>query len=141
MIAKPPDMKNGGRTTNQSSTCGQYDSQSEEEHDVSSQKSGIAQRDCGMTCQQSTIQHPYRQELIINVMSRAKTKEKGKTTRQTKKLGKSKSIIKALNRTLNTTRLEKENLEWFITRFERNYAEVEKLGETISPSLLSASKG
>ena len=71
-------------------------------------------------------------------MIRAKTKEKGKTTRQTKKPGKSKSIIKALNRTLNTTRLEKENLEWLITRFERNYAEVEKLRKTLSPLLLSA---
>ena len=138
MIAKPPDMKNGGRTTNQPSTCGQYDSQSEEEHDVSCQKSGIAQRDCGMTCQQSTIQRPYHQELIISVMIRATTRAKGKTTRQIKKPGKSKNIIKAFNRTLNTTRLEKENLEWFITRFERNYAEVEKLRKTLSPLLLSA---
>ena len=39
---------------------------------------------------------------------------------------------------LSTIRAKKETLEWYIARFERNYAEVEKLGETLSPSLLSA---
>ena len=72
-----------------------------------------------MTCQQSTTQRPCHHKL---------------TTRA----GEHKNIIKAFNMFLSTIRSEKETLEWYIARFERNYAEVEKLGETLSPSLLAA---
>ena len=57
-------------------------------------------------------------------------KEKSGTNKHT-------NIIKAFNLLLNTTRSKNEDLEWYIARFERNYAEVEKLGETLSSSLLS----
>ena len=40
------------------------------------------------------------------------------------------NIVKVLNLFLNTTRSKSENLVEYITRFERNYAEVKKLGET-----------
>ena len=59
-------------------------------------------------------------------------------TRPTEKSSEHKNIFKAFNLFLSTIRSEKEDLEWYIARFERNYAEVEKLGETLSPSLLSA---
>ena len=47
------------------------------------------------------------------------------------------NIIKALNLFLNTTRSKIEDLEWYIARFERNYAEVKKLGESLSSTCLS----
>ena len=72
-----------------------------------------------MTCQQSTTQRPCHHKL---------------TTRA----GEHKNIIKAFNMFLSTIRSEKETLEWYIARFERNYAEVEKLGKILSPLLLSA---
>ena len=59
-------------------------------------------------------------------------------TRPTEKSSEHKNIIKAFNLFLSTTRSENEDLEWYIARFERNYAEVKKLGEILSPSLLSA---
>ena len=46
-------------------------------------------------------------------------------------------MVKVLNQFLNTTRARSENLVDYITRFERNYAEVKKLGETLSPTCLS----
>ena len=46
-------------------------------------------------------------------------------------------MVKVLNQFLNTTRARGENLVDYITRFERNYAEVKKLGETLSPTCLS----
>ena len=46
-------------------------------------------------------------------------------------------MVKVLNQFLNTTRARNENLVDYITRFERNYAEVKKLGETLSPTCLS----
>ena len=46
-------------------------------------------------------------------------------------------MVKVLNLFLNTTRSRSENLVEYITRFERNYAEVKKLGETLSPTCLS----
>ena len=46
-------------------------------------------------------------------------------------------MVKILNLFLNTTRARSENLVDYITRFERNYAEVKKLGETLSPTCLS----
>ena len=46
-------------------------------------------------------------------------------------------MFKVLNQFLNTTRARNENLVDYITRFERNYAEVKKLGETLSPTCLS----
>ena len=42
------------------------------------------------------------------------------------------NIVKVLNLFLNTTRSKNEDLEWYIARFERNYAEVKKLGESLS---------
>ena len=63
------------------SICGRYDELNEEEHDVSCQKSKIAQSDCGMTCQQSTIQRPCHQKPITSVMTRATTRAKEKITR------------------------------------------------------------
>ena len=119
-------------------TRGKHNEQNEEEHDVSCQKSKIAQSDCGMTCQQSTIQRPCHQKPTTSAMTRATTRAEEKITRPIKKAGEHKNIIKAFNMFLSTTRLEKENLEWYIARFERNHAEVEKLGETLSPLLLLA---
>ena len=46
-------------------------------------------------------------------------------------------IAKVLNLFLNTTRSKNEDLEWYIARFERNYAEVKKLGESLSSTCLS----
>ena len=46
-------------------------------------------------------------------------------------------MVKVLNQFLNTTRSRGENLVDYISRFERNYAEVKKLGETFSPTCLS----
>lgn len=46
-------------------------------------------------------------------------------------------MVKILNQFLNTTRAKNENLVDYITRFERNYAEVKKMGETLSPTCLS----
>ena len=46
-------------------------------------------------------------------------------------------MVKILNQFLNTTRAKNENLVDYITRFERNYAEVKKLGESLSPTCLS----
>ena len=46
-------------------------------------------------------------------------------------------IAKALNLFLNTTRSKNEDLEWYIARFERNYAKVKKLGESLSSTCLS----
>ena len=46
-------------------------------------------------------------------------------------------MVKVLNLFLNTTRSKNENLVEYITRFERNYAEVKKLGESLSPTCLS----
>ena len=46
-------------------------------------------------------------------------------------------MVKILNSFLNTTRTNGENLVDYITRFERNYAEVKKLGETFSPTCLA----
>ena len=40
-------------------------------------------------------------------------------------------MVKVLNQFLNTTRARSENLVDYITRFERNYAKVKKLGETL----------
>ena len=48
------------------------------------------------------------------------------------------NMVKVLNLFLNTTRSKSENLVGYITRFERNYAEVKKLGETLSRMLLDA---
>ena len=47
------------------------------------------------------------------------------------------NIVKVLNLFLNTTRSKNEDLEWYIARFERNYAEVKKLGESLSSTCLS----
>ena len=47
------------------------------------------------------------------------------------------NMVKVLNLFLNTTRSKSEDLEWYIARFERNYAEVKKLGESLSPTCLS----
>ena len=91
-----------------------------------------------MTCQQPTTQRPCHPKPTTSAMTRATTRAKEKITRPTEKASEHKNIIKAFNMFLSTTRSEKENLEWYIARFERNYAEVEKLGETLSPSLLSA---
>ena len=70
---------------------------------------------------------------------------RGTTPKSKKKVGEHKNIIKALNMFLSTIRSEKETLEWYIARFERKYAKVEKLGETVvgSSSLktCTASKG
>ena len=66
------------------------------------------------------------------------TRAKEEITKPIKKAGERKNIIKALNVFLSTIRAKKETLEWYIARFERNYAEIERLGETLSPSLLSA---
>ena len=46
-------------------------------------------------------------------------------------------MVKVLNLFLKTTRSKSENLVEYITRFERNYAEVKKLGQTLSPTCLS----
>ena len=46
-------------------------------------------------------------------------------------------MVKVLNQFLNTTRERHENLVDYITRFERNYAEVTKMGEILSPTCLS----
>ena len=45
-------------------------------------------------------------------------------------------MVKVLNKFLNTTRANSESLVDYITRFERHYAEVKKLGETLSPTCL-----
>ena len=119
-------------------TCGQHNEQNEKEHDVSCQKCKLAQCDCGMTCQQSTTQRPCHPKPTTSATTRATTRAKEMITRPTEKSSEHKNIIKAFNLFLSTTRSEKEDLEWYIARFERNYAEVEKLGETLSPSLLSA---
>ena len=47
-------------------------------------------------------------------------------------------MVEILNQFLNTTRTGTENFVDFITRFERNYAEVKKLGETFSPTCLES---
>ena len=46
-------------------------------------------------------------------------------------------MVKVLNQFFNTTRERNENLVDYITRFERNYAEVTKMGEILSPTCLS----
>ena len=46
------------------STCGQHDEQNEEEHDVSCQKSKIAQSDCGMTCQAANHTEPMSSKML-----------------------------------------------------------------------------
>ena len=56
------------------------------------------------------------------------TRAKGEITKPIKKAGERKNIIKALNMFLGTIRSKKETLEWYIARFERNYAEVKKKG-------------
>ena len=65
--------------------------------------------------------------------------DKKMVTRPKKKLEMDKhaDIAKVLNLFLNTTRSKNEDLEWYIARFERNYAEVKKLGESLSPTCLS----
>ena len=52
-------------------------------------------------------------------------------------LNKHADMVKILNNFLNTSRHRGENLINFISRFERNYAEVKKMGETFSPTCLS----
>ena len=71
-------------------------------------------------------------------MTRAMNRAKETITRPTGKSSEHINIFEAFNRFLSTTRSENEDLEWYIARFERNYAEVKKLGEILSPSLLSA---
>ena len=50
------------------------------------------------------------------------------------RMNKHADMVKVLNLFLNTTRSRSKNLVEYITRFERNYAEVKKLGETLSPT-------
>ena len=52
-------------------------------------------------------------------------------------LNKHADMVKILNNFLNTSRNRGENLIDFISRFERNYSEVKKMGETFSPTCLS----
>ena len=46
-------------------------------------------------------------------------------------------MIKTLNTFLNTTKMKTETLIDFIVRFEKNYAEVKKMGESLSPTCLA----
>ena len=89
-----------------------------------------------MTCQQSTTKSPCHSELKT---SAATTSAKEMITRpkETYEMNEHTNIVKALNLFLNTTRLKNEDLEWYIARFERNYAEVKKLGESLSSTCLS----
>ena len=41
-------------------------------------------------------------------------------------------MVKVLNQFFNTTRTKNESLVDYITRFEKNYAEVKKMGESLS---------
>ena len=43
-------------------------------------------------------------------------------------------MVKVLNQFLSTTRIKNENLVEYIARFEKNYAEVKKMGENLSPT-------
>ena len=52
-------------------------------------------------------------------------------------LNKHADMVKILNTFLNTCRNKNENLLEYITRFERNYHEVKKMGETFSATCLS----
>ena len=52
-------------------------------------------------------------------------------------LNKHADMVKIINTFLNTCRNKTENLIEFITRFEKNYAEVKKMGEQFSPTCLS----
>ena len=52
-------------------------------------------------------------------------------------LNKHADMVKVFNNFLNTCRKKSENLVDFITRFERNYNEVKKMGETLSETCLS----
>ena len=89
-----------------------------------------------MTCQQSTTKCPCRSEPKT---SAAMTSAKRMVTRPKEKLEMNEHAnrVKVLNLFLNTTRSKNEDLEWYIARFERNYAEVKKLGESLSPTCLS----
>ena len=46
-------------------------------------------------------------------------------------------MVKVLNQFLSTTRTKNENLVDYITRFEKNYTEVKKMGETLSSTCLA----
>ena len=46
-------------------------------------------------------------------------------------------MVRILNTFLNTTRNRNENLVDFIARFEKNYQEVKKMGESFSETCLS----
>ena len=46
-------------------------------------------------------------------------------------------MIKTLNKFLSTCRLKTETLIDFTVRFEKNYAEVKKMGESLSPTCLA----
>ena len=52
-------------------------------------------------------------------------------------LNKHADMVKILNNFLNTSRNRGEHLIDFISRFERNYSEVKKMGQTFSPTCLS----
>ena len=43
-------------------------------------------------------------------------------------------MVKVLNQFLSTTRTKNENSVDYIARFEKNYAEVKKMGENLSPT-------
>ena len=91
-----------------------------------------------MTCQQSITQRPCHSKPTIGAMTRATNRAKEIITRPTEKSSEHINIFEAFNRFLSTTKSENKDFEWYIARFERNYAEVKKLGEILSPSLLSA---
>ena len=52
-------------------------------------------------------------------------------------LNKHADMVRVLNNFLNTTRNKNENLVDFITRFEKNYSEVKKMGENLSETCLA----
>ena len=119
-------------------TCRQSNEQNEKEHDVSRHKNKQAQNYCGMTCQQSILQRSCHSKSTTGVMTRAMNRAKDTITRLIEKSSEHIDIFEALNWFLNTTRLENEDLGWYIARFERNYAEV-KTGRNPIPIVIVSS--